>query len=124
MVYNNLLKEKPIFVLNNVILEQVDVFPYLGLSLDPQLKFITHRKNTVNNIRHEIVQLGRVRNYVEEDTALDVYKTMVLPTLDYADYVWDRDNKGENQDLQFLQNIALRIVYKVKLEKKPRLKIR
>ena len=62
---------------------------------------MSHRKNTVNNVRHKIVQLGRVRNYVEEDTALEVYKSMVLPSLDYVDYVWDRDNKGENQELQF-----------------------
>ena len=44
---------------------------------------------------------------------------MVLPTFDYVDYVWDRNNIGENNELQLLQNKALRLVYRVKLEQNP-----
>ena len=44
---------------------------------------------------------------------------MVLPAFDYVDYVWDRGNKGENWELQLIQNKALRIIYKVKLEANP-----
>ena len=35
------------------------------------------------------------------------------------DYIWDRENKGENHELQLVQNKCLRLVYKVKLEKDP-----
>ena len=84
------------------------------------MKFVDHRKGVVANIRHKIFQLVKVRNYVEEDTALTIYKSMILPSFDYVDYVWDRDNKGENRELQLLQNKGLRSVYKVKLGKDPR----
>ena len=61
--------------MNNQVLERVFAFPYLGLTLDPELKFIDHRKNVVNNIRHKIYQLARVRDYVDRETALTVYKS-------------------------------------------------
>ena len=105
--------------MNNNVLEQVSNFPYLGLILDPELKFVEHRKATVNNVRSRLHQHIRVRGYVEDVVALDVYKTMVLPTLDYVDYIWDRDNLGENRELQLIQNKALRVIYNVKLGKNP-----
>ena len=89
------------------------------MTLDPELKFIEHRKNTVSSIRTRLFQHIRVRDYVDEATALDVYKTMVLPTFDYVDYIWDRDNLGENRELQLIQNKALRVVFNVKLGKNP-----
>ena len=46
---------------------------------------------------------------------------MVLPTLDYVDYIWDRDNLGENRELQLIQNKALHVVFHVKLGKKSRI---
>ena len=52
-------------------------------------------------------------------SALCMYKTMVLPALDYVDYIWDCDNKGESQELQYIQNKYLRVAYKVKLGKNP-----
>ena len=71
------------------------------------------------NIRHKINQLRKVRDHTDSDTALTIYKSMFLPTIDYADFIWDRENKGGNLDLQRLQNKGLRVVYKVKLEKNP-----
>ena len=37
----------------------------------------------------------------------------------HVDYVWDRDNCGENRELQLIQNKALGVVYNVKLGKNP-----
>ena len=39
--------------------------------------------------------------------------------MDYVDYIWDRDNLGENRELQLIQNKALWGVYKIKLGKNP-----
>ena len=69
-----------------------------------------------NHTRHRVYQLARVRNYGSEEATLDVFHSMVLPAFDYVDYVWDRDNLGENRELQLIQNKALCVVYKVKLE--------
>ena len=44
---------------------------------------------------------------------------MVLPSLDYVGYVWDRGNLGESLELQYIQNKCFRIIYKIKIEKDP-----
>ena len=119
MLYNNFEKKDPDFTLNGTMLERVYTFTYLGLTLDPDLKFVQHRSNVVKNIRNKIIQSARARIFVDIETALTVYKTMTLPSFDYVDYVWDRGNVGESNELQFLQNKALRMVYKVRLEANP-----
>ena len=121
MLFNDNTVNNVIFTLNNTVIERVYAFTYLGLTLDPELKFIVHKETASRNIRYKIQQLGRIRKYVDEDTALDIYKGMVLPSFDYVDFVGDRDNVGENRDLQYIQNKALRCIYKVKLEEYPRL---
>ena len=119
MFYNNIENVNPVFTLNNVVLERVYSFQYLGVTLDPALKFIEHRKNVVANVRHKLNQLAKVRYHTDTETALTIYTSMVTPTLDYADFIWDRENKGESEELQGLQNKGLRTVYKVKLQKNP-----
>ena len=49
MVFN-VNNDNPVFTLNNTVLERVYTFPYLGLTLDPNLKFIDPRKGVVTNI--------------------------------------------------------------------------
>ena len=119
MLFHNVAHLNPVFKLNGVIIERVYDFQYLGLVIDHDMKFLTHRKNVNTNLRNKVHQLANVRTFIDEDIALLIYNTMVLPTFDYVDYMWDRHNIGENQQLQFIQNKSLRIIYKVKLEKNP-----
>ena len=120
MLFNNLNGCNPVFTLNNVILERVYTFPYLGLTLDPELKFVQHRVNTVRGIRTKVIQAARTKIYIDEPTALTMYSSMILPSFDYVDYIWDRGNNGENNELQLLQNKGLRMVYGVKLGANPK----
>ena len=120
MLFNNIYNIDPVFRLNNVILERVYSFPYLGLTLDPELKFVQHRNITTKNVRYKVVQSSRAKRYVDEPAALTMYKTMVLPSIDCVDYIWDRGNVGENRELQYIQNKALRTVYGVRLEAHPK----
>ena len=119
MVYNNLFNADPIFKMNDVTLERCYKFQYLGVTLDPELNFIEHRKLATSNIRHKVNELGKVRTHVDNNTALTIYKSMVIPSFDYGDFIWDRGKIGENKELQYLQNKGLRTVYKVKLEENP-----
>ena len=119
MLFNGEKNDHSVLILNNVPLERVNCFPYLGLNLDIDMKFVQHRRNTVNNTRHRVSQLARTRHYSDIDTGTCIYKTMVLPSLDYVDYIWDRGNIGENLELQYIQNKCFRIIYKVKIEKDP-----
>ena len=119
MMFNGLNNVNPVLQLNGVVIERVTEFQYLGLCIDPSLKFIQHRKNVSCNLRNKVHQLANIRNFVNIPTALEIYQSMVIPTFDYVDYMWDRLNVGENQQLQYIQNKSLRIIYKVKLEEFP-----
>ena len=54
--------------------------------------------------------LKRVRNYVDLDTLVNIYKGLIQPHLEYGCVVWDGLDKGLAIKLQRLQNWAARIV--------------
>ena len=53
--------------------------------------------------------LGRVRQYISEKMALDMYRSLVIPHLDFGDAIYDAASKTDAQTLQGLQNQCLRI---------------
>ena len=53
--------------------------------------------------------LAKMKRYLKKDVALLIYKTMLLPYLDYADVIFNNSNSGDLQKLQKLQNRCLRI---------------
>ena len=86
MLFHNVNLENPVFRLNGVIIERVMNFQYLGLTINPALRFISHRKNVSNNLRNKVHQMANIMTFVDEDAALLVYNSMVIPTVDY---MWD-----------------------------------
>ena len=74
---------------DNVEIEGVDKMKYLGIILDPQLKFSEHMTYLKNKLIGRIKMLGRLRPLVGQDIALTLYKALVLPVLDYCDVVHD-----------------------------------
>ena len=54
--------------------------------------------------------LGRLRPIIGKELTLGLYKSLVLPVLDYADVMYDCLNVKDCRDIQKLQNYALRII--------------
>ena len=73
---------------NNVVLEQVNSYKYLGIMLDQNLNFNMHVDYMCNKTRKKLGMLKRVRKYITIDTALLLYKTLVVPLFDYGDIVY------------------------------------
>ena len=95
--------------------EIVPKFKYLGLILDSKLSFQPHRADLIRRVQHKLYFLAKIRCYLTTYAALLIYKTTILPLLEYADYIYNPETKYEENKLQLLQNKALRIVYKVQL---------
>ena len=55
-----------------------------------------------------------MRNYISENTALLLYKTTILPIIDYNDITYKLLTQQQETKLQRIQNRALRTVYKGK----------
>ena len=56
-----------------------------------------------------MVLLAKLKRYLKDDTALLIYKSMILPYFDYADVIFCKANKKDLDKLQKLQNKCLRI---------------
>ena len=57
----------------------------------------------------------KIRAYVSENTALQLYKSTILPIIDYNDIIYGLLTKHQETKLQRTQNRALRTVFKDKI---------
>ena len=101
-------KPRPL-ILNNEPLQYVDSYKYLGVTLDNHLTYNTHLNNTIKITAYKLHQLGMIRRYITEGAALQIYKTMVLPYLDYGDIFIIGANKSKLAKMQRLQNRGLKM---------------
>ena len=53
--------------------------------------------------------LTKIRTYINLETAITVYKSMILPILEYGDIAFDLGDETSLNKLQTLQNRVLRI---------------
>ena len=67
----------------------IQIFGY-HIRLNPQLNKMT--------------LLAKLKKYLTDEAALQIYKTMLLPYFDYADVIFDQANSRDIEKLQTLQN--------------------
>ena len=95
--------------MNNNKLDKVSSYNYLGVHLDMNLNFHKYLQICVQRTTYKIYMLSKVRRYIDFNTALTIYKTMILPILEYGDVAYDNSDLQLLDKLQVLQNRALRI---------------
>ena len=87
----------------------VNTFNYLGVILDDQLTFTPYYNMVKRRMENKIFVLSKIRKYVDNKTALLIYKQAVLPLVEYAGFVLVSNTIGQRHELQILQNNALRL---------------
>ena len=100
----------PTVKLNDVILENVDCYNYLGVLIDNNLKFEFFLKNKCKRINQCIYQLGKMRKYVNNNIACTIYKQTIVPLFDYADFLVDSGPKYYVDRLDTLHEKAICII--------------
>ena len=70
------------------LLEHCTVYKYLGIMLDPRLTFQDHMEYMKSKTFGKIKLLDRVRNIIDRETALLLYKCLILSIYDYCDYIY------------------------------------
>ena len=94
--------------LDNTKLDRVYSYKYLGITLDVNLNYNKHLENVIKSISYKSLLLAKIRKYITTDVAIRIYKTMILPVLEYGDILYDGTNKKLLDKLQTLQNRCLR----------------
>ena len=95
--------------INDNKLERVTSYKYLGLTLDMNLNYNKHLENGLKLVAYKAFLLNKIRMYIDVYTAITIYKTMILPILEYDDIIYDGANQKLLNDLQTYQNRILRI---------------
>ena len=101
------------FILNEQVLELVESYKYLGVTLDKNLKFQKHVKSIIKTLSYQIYLLSKIRPFLTEKAAVLIYKSMVLPYIDYGDTVYFSCTKDLLNKLQRMQNRALKIIFRL-----------
>lgn len=96
--------------LNGEILDFVKSYRYLGVELDTKLAMEMHVNNIVNKVRPLLYTLAKLRHYTNTRTSIGMYKTYILPVLEFGVYLVDKPALIAR--LQKLQNKGLRICLK------------
>ena len=76
-------------------LKKVPTFKYLGLILDPTLNYNHHISSVVKTVLYKLMLLAKLKKYLNDNVALLIYKSMILPYLDYADGIFQNSNSGD-----------------------------
>ena len=95
-------------MLKGEALKLVPTYKYLGFILDATLGYNKHIASILRCVQHKLYILGKVRRFMNKNTALKIYKTMMLPYYDYADVIFHNANNADLSKLQRLQNRALK----------------
>ena len=90
-------------------IQYVNVFNYLGVLLDSQLSYTSYCQMVKRKMENKIFVLSKIRKYVDDSTAILIYKQAVLPLVEYAGFILGSCTIGQRQELQTIQNNALRL---------------
>ena len=101
-------------MLNGRELQQVDRYKYLGVILDKNMTFKLHIESILKILKYKIYVLAKLRPHLTVYASLSIYKTTILPYIDYGDIFYQAANKKMLHNLQDRQDKALKICYKLR----------
>lgn len=84
--YRRAIKNEVNISIDHVNLETVDKYKCLGIMLDENLSFIYHVNYTTSILSNKLYMLRKIRQYIDEETALLLHKTMILSYFDLRDF--------------------------------------
>ena len=87
----------------------VDNFTYLGIKLDSKLDFESHATECLRLVWHKLYPISKVRNILNKQPALAIFKPKTLPYFDYGDIFFNKTYIRTTEKLQKLQNRAIRL---------------
>ena len=99
---------KPTVKLKDTTLKQVISYKYLGITVDQELNFALHVKELLKNIWFKSLLLYHLQKMMSSKVLLHVYKSYVLPVIDYADVIYMNTHVDLLEALQRAQSKCLK----------------
>ncbi|KAI8500413.1 hypothetical protein Bbelb_219790 [Branchiostoma belcheri] len=102
------------------VYKQVDSFTYLGITLDPSLRWAAHVHRITKKLLSGLGAMGRARAFVTKEVLRTMYQTLLLSHLEYCATAWlpslVQGNKTLMSQLDRLVNRAARLITGHKLQ--------
>ena len=106
---NNRLPDLALHI-DNVPIEKVAYFDFLGLRVSDTLKWQDHTNKITNKISKSIGVMSRLKHVIKPSTLVTIYNSLVLPHLYFSILCWG----FESERLVKLQKRAVRIIHRAK----------
>ena len=91
---------------------QVTSFKYLGVTISSNLSWRSHINNVSSKAKRQVGFLYRNFGRADSSSLLQLYKSLVLPILDYCSSVWDSHLLTDIKSLESVQSFATKIITK------------
>ena len=95
--------------LNGKTLSVVPKFNYLGIIIDRYLSLVPQCLKVINLVKIRLAQLRSIKRRSDKPTALLVYKSMILPIMEYSSILIGSGPVWATKKLETLQNDCLRV---------------
>ena len=96
--------------IGNDHIENVSMYHYLGVDLDRGLTFDKMLDNMFNIANRKLYMLKCIGPYITNIVSNHIYKTHVLPMLDYADFLVDSGRLEKIERLDTLQKRVVKVI--------------
>lgn len=103
-------KHQSTYYLNNIALELVTSYKYLGVHITTNLSWSTHIEHIINNANSMLGYLRRNFSRAPSSLKLSLYKSLIRPKLEYAASVWDPSQENLIASLELVQNNSARFI--------------
>ena len=97
-------------IVHNAILEQVDNFKYLGVTIDKNLTWSEHISAMCTKLANSLGALKRLSQFLPSQLLNKLYQSNIQSIIDYCCTVWGHSGSGNLSKLQIYQNRAAQIV--------------
>lgn len=81
--------------MNGIQLTNTPKYIYLGLTLTPDLTLEEHTQKSIGLVTSKIYTLTYLQQYVGTATSLQIYKSTILPLMEYANFTYTDHSIGE-----------------------------
>ena len=98
--------EKPVLLVNGTVIEYVNNFNFLGITLNNHLNWDSH----INKVAHKISRttgiLNKLKQFLPQHILRTMYNSIILPHINYGILAWGY----QTQRIFILQKKAIRII--------------
>ena len=108
---------------DNCRIRRVKLVKSLGLIVDDTLTWLNHIEYITGKVKRGIGAMKKTSNYLDRNSLLMLYRTLVETHFRYCDIIWGQCNETLKDRLQLLQNKAARVIAKVKYKDADHLKL-